>query len=66
MYFESLQAVIGMDGHGVFVWPAYIVTAVVIASIFIAPSRKRKRTLKELAGAMRRNETPTTHTGKVD
>ena len=30
MYFDSLQSLLHMDGHGVYVWAAYLVTLLVV------------------------------------
>jgi heme exporter protein D len=49
VYFESLQTLLSMDGHGVYVWLAYGVTLVVIAAALIAPQRRRNRLLRQLA-----------------
>ena len=54
MYFDSFEALLAMDGHGVFVWSAYLVTALVIAYMLLSPLRRRRRLLRELAGAQRR------------
>jgi heme exporter protein D len=54
MYFESLQALLLMDGHGVYVWSAYAVTLVVIAAVLIIPQRRRKRLLQQLSVEQRR------------
>ena len=54
MYFESLQAVLAMDGHGVFVWPAYLVTLLVVIGMLVAPLSRRRRLLRELSGDIRR------------
>ena len=35
MYFDSLTAVIQMDGHGAFVWAAYAGTSVVIVLMLL-------------------------------
>ena len=43
-----------MDGHGGFVWTAYLITMVVIAGILIAPVRRKKRFLQQLAGELKR------------
>ena len=56
MYFENFEALLYMDGHGVYVWAAYAVTLVVVSSILIAPLRRRRRLLTELGGAVRRAE----------
>ena len=54
MYFDSFEALLAMDGHGVFVWSAYLVTVLVIAYMLLSPLRRRRRLLRELAGAQRR------------
>tara|TARA_R110000823_G_scaffold130015_17_gene258097 strand:+ start:36018 stop:36224 length:207 start_codon:yes stop_codon:yes gene_type:complete len=54
MYFDSLQALVLMDGHGGFVWSAYAVTSLVIVWLLVAPALRRKRIMRELRGAHRR------------
>lgn len=54
MYFESVQALLSMDGHGPFVWSAYAVCLLVIIGLVLAPMRRRKRYLKQLAGELKR------------
>jgi len=56
MYFESLSAVLQMDGHGAFVWSAYFITLGVIVSMIYAPRRREKRFLLQLGGQIRRSE----------
>lgn len=54
MYFDSLQSLFFMDGHGVYVWPAYAVTVLVIVGLLVVPLRSRKRFLSQLKGEMKR------------
>ena len=54
MYFDSIEALLSMDGHGGFVWTAYLITMVVIAGILIAPVRRKKKFLQQLAGELKR------------
>jgi heme exporter protein D len=54
MYFDSLHALLAMDGHGVYVWTAYGVTGLVIAVGLLAPLRRRKRFLLQLAAELKR------------
>lgn len=56
MYFESLSAAIAMDGHGGYVWSAYIITIVVIAVVFTWPRRAEKQFFSELQGEIKRRE----------
>ena len=59
MYFDSLEAAIQMDGHGVFVWAAYAITVAVLALILIAPRRRARRALRHAAAQARRAQSPT-------
>ncbi len=56
MYFDSLTAVFSMDGHGFYVWTAYLVAVIVVAAALIAPVRRRRRLLRQLAGELRRSQ----------
>jgi heme exporter protein D len=56
MYFESLAAVVQMEGHGAFVWSAYFITIGVIVFMVYAPRRREKRFLRQLEGQIRRAE----------
>ena len=58
MYFDSLHALLTMDGHGVYVWSAYLVTIVVIATTLLAPRYRRKRLLQQLAAELKRTKGP--------
>ena len=54
MYFDSLSAVLHMDGHGGFVWAAYAITLVVLVLLLVAPGRRQKKFLQRLAGELKR------------
>ena len=54
MYFDSLQAALTMDGHGVYVWTAYVVTVLMIGFVLIAPVLRRRRFLRQLAAQLKR------------
>lgn len=46
MYFESVTAAVQMDGHGIYVWVAYGITAALLFGLVWTPSRQlqqRKR-----------------------
>ena len=49
MYFDNFNAALAMGGRGFYVWLAYAVTLAVIAAVLIAPLRRRKRLLRQLA-----------------
>jgi len=54
MYFESLSAALHMDGHGVFVWSAYLITIFVIGCLLILPVRREKLFFQQLQGKLKR------------
>lgn len=56
MYFESLYDLLHMDGHGGFVWSAYIISIIVIAAILVAPERRKRGFLRQLAGELKRQQ----------
>jgi heme exporter protein D len=56
MYFQSFEALLHMEGHGAFVWSAYLISAAVIATILVSPGRRRRRLLRQLAGEVRRQQ----------
>jgi heme exporter protein D len=56
MYFDSLQTLLIMDGHGVYVWTAYLVTITVLVAALLAPRHRRKRFLQQLAAELKRTK----------
>lgn len=54
MYFDSFNAALAMEGHGMYVWLAYGMTLAVIAAVIVAPLRRRRRLLQQLAMEQRR------------
>ncbi len=56
MYFDSLDALIHMDGHGAYVWSAYLITSLVVGFLLLAPRRRQQRFLRRLAGELRRQQ----------
>ena len=54
MYFGSLHELLTMEGHGVYVWTAYLVTTTVIAAALLVPLRRRRRFLLQLAAELKR------------
>ena len=55
MYFESFSQALSMDGHGGFVWAAYLITSIVIVLLLQAPRRRQKKILRQLAGELKRS-----------
>lgn len=56
MYFDSLQALLQMDGHGPYVWAAYGITCVVLLSMLLAPRRRTRQQLQHLSGELKRQQ----------
>ena len=54
MYFDTVQAMVYMDGHGAFVWAAYAITAMVLVLILLAPRQRARAALRRIAGEQRR------------
>ena len=47
MYFASFQDLLAMDGHGIYVWSAVIISLLVLAWLIVAPILSRRALLKE-------------------
>lgn len=56
MYFDSVDALLDMGGHGLFVWSAYGISLIVIGLLVMAPYRRRRRLLAAIRAAQRREE----------
>lgn len=56
MYFDSLGAMLHMDGHGSYVWSAYLITLIVLAMLLLVPRRRQRRILQQLDGELRRRQ----------
>jgi len=48
MYFESIQQLIYMDGHGVYVWSAFCISIVVMVGLIVKPLYQKKQELKNI------------------
>ena len=49
MYFASFQDLLTMDGHGIYVWSAVIISLLVLGWLIVAPILSRRALLKEIA-----------------
>ena len=43
MYFDSVQQLIAMDGHGVYVWSAFIISLSVMVGLVVKPLCQKKQ-----------------------
>ena len=56
MYFDSVSAALAMDGHGAFVWSAYGICLLVLVFIVVAPRRRQRNFLRQLAAEQKRQQ----------
>lgn len=56
MYFDSIQSLLHMDGHGPYVWAAYGITCVVLLFLLGGPRRRARLQLNQLAGELKRQQ----------
>jgi heme exporter protein D len=54
MYFDSLDALFYMNGHGAYVWSVYAIASAIIAALALGPLRKRRRFVREETRRMQR------------
>lgn len=58
MYFDSLAAAMSMEGHGLFVWSAYGLTAIALATLLSLPSRRLRQHWRWIEADRRRLPEP--------
>lgn len=56
MYFESVSAAWEMAGHGPYVWSAYALTFVIIATLVILPIGRARRARAQLQAELNRRQ----------
>lgn len=56
MQFDSVAAMINMQGHGPFVWSAYAITFVVLLWLVFSPMFKNRRFFVEQSMRLRREQ----------
>jgi len=64
MYFQNFEQLLHMDGHGAFVWAAYTITVLVLIAILLAPGRRQRRFLTQLAGELKRQQVTDSNAGE--
>jgi heme exporter protein D len=65
VYFGNVADALLMEGHGVFVWSAYLFTALVLTIILLGPRIKERKILARLKAEQRRNNAPS-QAGKME
>ena len=48
---------LNMDGYGIYVWPAYLIVAIVLIVNLMAPLRRHRKLLGEISPRKNRNGT---------
>ena len=48
MYFDSLQQLVLMDGHGIYVWSAFIISLTVMVGLVVKPLCQKKQEFKNI------------------
>jgi heme exporter protein D len=48
MYFDSLQHLIWMNGHGVYVWLSFAISAVVMIGLIVIPLKQKQAAMKNI------------------
>lgn len=54
--FDSLADFLAMNGHGPYVWASYLVAALVMVALVVAPLLIRRRLRREFAQQLRMEE----------
>lgn len=60
MYFDSLQQLWAMDGHGPYVWSAYAISLALMLALVWQPLRKTKQIKLRVQQLQRRAQTQDT------
>jgi len=56
MYFESFSEFLNMGGHGLYVWMAYGLSAVLLVVNVVLPVMHKRQLVKEQARKLRREQ----------
>jgi len=49
MYFDNIQQLIYMDGHGTYVWTAFCISVAVMLGMVITPLRQTKKEFNNIS-----------------
>ena len=56
MYVDNVGSMLLMDGHGAYVWSAYLIALLVITAIVVVPVRRRRVFMAQLRGDLKRRQ----------
>jgi len=48
MYFDSLQQLIWMNGHGIYVWSSFAISAVIMIGLIVKPLRQKQAAIRNI------------------
>ena len=48
MYFDSLQQLMSMNGHGIYVWSSFAISAVVMIGLIVIPLKQKQAAMKNI------------------
>jgi len=48
MYFDSLQQLIWMNGHGIYVWSSFAISAVIMIGLVVKPLRQKQAAMRNI------------------
>ena len=48
MYFDSLQQLIWMNGHGIYVWSSFAISALVMIGLIVKPLRQKQVAMRNI------------------
>lgn len=54
MYFESFQQALFMGGHGIFVWPCFAITFLILIGLLVHPVLKSRKARQQARSRLKR------------
>ena len=48
MYFDSLQQLLWMNGHGVYVWSSFVISILVMVGLIVRPLKQKQVAIKNI------------------
>lgn len=55
-YFDSFAGALSMDGHGGYVWSAYLIVIIAILYLLILPRLQERKVIARIAGELKRQQ----------
>ena len=48
MYFDSLQQLLWMNGHGIYVWSSFVISILVMVGLIVRPLKQKQVAIKNI------------------